>query len=190
MSKVLFLTVALSSLFGAMMASPQVVGGYEFPADAESYLDAPLDTSFSCEGQEYGYYADVNNNCQVFHVCWPILSDLGDVVEYAQWSFICGNATIFDQSTLTCNYPQDSFPCEEAPSLYGAVEFGKIEWFKNWEKNWQLYIYWLKVQEDLVNLVLGAWDLCWCFVPSSVPYYYIHFVGYVYFLKYTRSLLP
>ena len=29
--------------------------------------------------------------------------------------------------TLTCNYPTDAFPCEEAESLYGAVEFGKVD---------------------------------------------------------------
>lgn len=30
------------------------------------------------------------------------------------------------QETLTCNFPDAAFPCEESPSLYGAVEFGKI----------------------------------------------------------------
>ena len=33
---------------------------------------------------------------------------------------------MFDQQTLTCNHPEDAFPCEESPSLFGAVEFGKI----------------------------------------------------------------
>ena len=64
---------------------------------------------------------------QVFHICWPVEDDQGAVVETLKWSFFCGNATVFDQQTLTCNYPEDAFPCEESPSLYGAVEFGKID---------------------------------------------------------------
>ena len=38
---------------------------YLFSADAETFLYQPLKTSFSCQGREYGYYADVDNNCQV-----------------------------------------------------------------------------------------------------------------------------
>ena len=34
--------------------------------------------------------------------------------------------TVFDQQTLTCNFPEDAFPCEESASLYGQVEFGKV----------------------------------------------------------------
>jgi len=119
---------AVAALFASVMAAPQVVGGYEFPAEVESYLESGLDTSFTCEGRDYNYYADVANNCQIFHVCLPILDEAQvEVVEYQQWSFVCGNQTIFDQSTLTCNYPQDAFPCEEAESLFGAIEFGKIQ---------------------------------------------------------------
>jgi len=120
----------VAAVFTSVMAAPQpqVVGGYEFPAETEFLLSNTLDTSFTCEGKDYNYYADPANNCQVFHVCLPVTGEDGvTVVEYKQWSFICGNQTIFDQSTLTCNYPQDAFPCEEAPSLYGAIEFGKIE---------------------------------------------------------------
>jgi hypothetical protein len=38
---------------------------YLFAADAETFLLQPLKLSFSCDGREYGYYADVDNNCQV-----------------------------------------------------------------------------------------------------------------------------
>ena len=69
-----------------------------------------------------------NNNIsvQVFHICLPIQDNDGNIIETAKWSFFCGNATVFDQQTLTCNHPEDAFPCEESPSLFGAVEFGKI----------------------------------------------------------------
>ena len=99
---------------------------YQFAADAETFLYAPLSLSFSCEGREYGYYADVANACQVFHICWPIEDEFGSVLETAQWSFICGNATVFDQQNLVCNHPEDAFPCDQAESLYNTVEFGKI----------------------------------------------------------------
>ena len=38
---------------------------YLFAADAETFLYEPLKTTFSCQGRDYGYYADVDNNCQV-----------------------------------------------------------------------------------------------------------------------------
>ena len=44
-----------------------------------------------------------------------------------QWSFICGNQTVFDQATLTCNHITAAFPCEESESLYGGVDFFKVE---------------------------------------------------------------
>ncbi|TRY62608.1 hypothetical protein TCAL_03993 [Tigriopus californicus] len=100
--------------------------GYLLPADAETLLAQPLSLGFSCEAREYGYYADVSNNCQIFHICLPIEDDAGSVIETAQWSFICGNGTIFDQQTLTCNYELDAVPCDAAESLYNTVEFGKL----------------------------------------------------------------
>ncbi len=35
-----------------------------------------------------------------------------------QYSFICGNNTIFDQLSLTCNHVEDSIPCESSPDFY------------------------------------------------------------------------
>jgi hypothetical protein len=34
---------------------------------------------------------------------------------------------MFDQQYLVCNYPQDSVPCDQAESLYGITEWGKID---------------------------------------------------------------
>ncbi len=39
--------------------------GFNLPAGADELLSEPLNTDFSCEGRRYGYFADVNNNCQV-----------------------------------------------------------------------------------------------------------------------------
>ena len=63
---------------------------------------------------------------QVFHICNPVYDNEGIVERMDKYSFVCGEGTQFDQQTLTCNFPEDAFPCEESPSLFGAVEFGKI----------------------------------------------------------------
>ena len=138
------LAVSVSSLVLGLVLSQE--GSGILPAGHEEILAYPYVDSFSCEGQAYGYYADVDSGCQVgskkgrkrkkkiifsffqvFHICLPIEDNEGQVIETAKWSFFCGNATVFDQETLTCNHPEDAFPCEESPSLYGAVEFGKID---------------------------------------------------------------
>jgi hypothetical protein len=54
---------------------------------------------FSCEGKRYGYYADVANDCQIFHICYPVQYPDGQE-EMFKWSFICPNQTIFDQASL------------------------------------------------------------------------------------------
>ena len=51
----------------------------------------------------YGYYADVANECQLFHVCYPVLYPDGQQ-EMIKWSFVCPNQTIFDQVTATDQY--------------------------------------------------------------------------------------
>lgn len=99
-------------------------GGYQFAADVESLLIGPLVKDFSCQGRNYGYYADVSNNCQIFHICWPVETPNQEEEKVVyQWSFVCGNQTIFDQATLTCNHFSAALPCEAAPSLYNDVEY-------------------------------------------------------------------
>merc|ERR1712213_25744 len=97
------------------------------PAGSDDVLTSPYVDGFSCEGQAYGYFADVQNNCEVFHICYPLTDETGRITEYLKWSFFCGNGTVFDQEALVCNHPEDAFPCEESPSLYGSVQFGLVE---------------------------------------------------------------
>nr|XP_027224321.1 uncharacterized protein LOC113816474 [Penaeus vannamei] len=47
------------------------------------------ETSFSCADRPYGYYADTEANCQVFHIC------LNNNI----WSFLCPNQTLFNQGS-------------------------------------------------------------------------------------------
>ncbi|XP_042882429.1 U-scoloptoxin(01)-Cw1a-like [Penaeus japonicus] len=98
---------------------------------SDGYLDvlgAEPVQAFDCAGRSYGYYADVSSDCRVFHVCLPVSDDLGDLVETAQYSFFCGNQTVFSQESLTCAHPQEAFPCDQAETLYDLsnADFGRI----------------------------------------------------------------
>ncbi|TMW50067.1 hypothetical protein DOY81_004877, partial [Sarcophaga bullata] len=68
-----------------------VVGrpGIDFPI----YPRIPK-TSFSCKSYGNGYFADMETDCQVFHIC----------EEGRKISFLCPNGTIFQQSELTCDW--------------------------------------------------------------------------------------
>merc|ERR1712048_635758 len=64
------------------------IPGDDYPIFAE----VP-DTSFVCDGLvEGGYYADVEAECQVFHICGN--DGNGGLTKY---SFLCPNGTIFQQ---------------------------------------------------------------------------------------------
>ena len=69
----------------------------------------------------YGYYADTNNDCQVFHICvplkqlWPDLYTEDDIMDF---SFICPEYTIFTQDAMVCAYERSAVPCELAEELY------------------------------------------------------------------------
>ncbi|KAL7637571.1 UNVERIFIED_CONTAM: hypothetical protein RMT77_012299 [Armadillidium vulgare] len=121
MFRIAFLALSLVTLAYCRMPY-QLSDGYEY------VLRSQLDTSFSCEGLPYGYYADEANNCEVFHICLPIADEIGALVETAHFSFFCGNGTVFSQDTLTCSHPEDALPCNEARSFYDISnsEFGVI----------------------------------------------------------------
>ena len=58
----------------------------------------------------------------------PIQDAEGETVDVAQFSFVCGNQTVFSQDALTCMHFEDALPCEESEQLYDLVnaEFGVI----------------------------------------------------------------
>ncbi|XP_063843172.1 U-scoloptoxin(01)-Cw1a-like [Scylla paramamosain] len=101
---------------------------WSFPINYEDLLINPLVTSFSCDNRAYGYYADVDNGCQIYHVCMPLFDATGEHKHTYMFSFICGNQTIFSQDILACASPAEAYPCEDAPSLFDFVnaEFGKL----------------------------------------------------------------
>ena len=112
----------------ALAASASAQIPYTFSDGYLDVLGGEPNHSFTCEGRPYGYYADVANNCEIFHICLPIENDAGDIIQTNQYSFFCGNQTVFSQDSLTCSHPQDAFPCDQAEGYYGIVnaEFGRI----------------------------------------------------------------
>lgn len=78
--------------------------GQDYPI----YSEIPK-TSFDCNQQQFpGYYADVEAQCQVFHIC----------ALNRTFDFLCPNGTIFSQEHLVCVW-WNQFDCNSAPSLFG-----------------------------------------------------------------------
>lgn len=65
------------------------------PSNATS-IRSDITDNFSCSGRSYGYYADIENDCQIFHVCLPVTYPDGREQRF-RWSFICPEETAFDQ---------------------------------------------------------------------------------------------
>ena len=60
-------------------------------------LSGITDTSFtSAQRVNGGLYADMETDCQVFHVCGRSASIFGSI----KYSFLCPNGTIFHQQVL------------------------------------------------------------------------------------------
>ncbi|XP_066954991.1 U-scoloptoxin(01)-Cw1a-like [Macrobrachium rosenbergii] len=118
---------AVFILLATIFASASARSAYILPAGAE-LLTNQIVTTFNCNGRPYGFYADVANDCAIFHVCYPINDATGSIIEEAQFSFICGNQTIFSQESLTCTFTDDAFPCDQAETLYDLsnADFGTI----------------------------------------------------------------
>lgn len=90
-----------------------------------------IKAGFSCTGRIFGYYADVLNDCQLFHICYPLRQVFNNNpyvpdVTY-QFSFICPAYTIFSQDARVCAWSHSAFPCSEAESMYNInQDFFKI----------------------------------------------------------------
>ncbi|XP_076292650.1 uncharacterized protein LOC143214939 isoform X2 [Lasioglossum baleicum] len=122
------LIVSVLGLFAVVMALPQPpksrrpapdfknkTGGLELPDNATLIRENIVD-NFSCQDRIYGYYADMENECQVFHVCMP------QARGSSRWSFICPAETVFNQATFVCTRTENSIPCEESESFYNLNE--------------------------------------------------------------------
>ncbi|KAH8030918.1 hypothetical protein HPB51_012386 [Rhipicephalus microplus] len=110
----------------AVAAQPIEQGPVQAESPESRYLGLPagadgivrkIDISFSCADRELGYYADIGNDCKIFHVCNPMVLSDGQLATM-QYSFVCPNGTLFDQQTFTCTVPPGTAPCVQAESFY------------------------------------------------------------------------
>lgn len=97
------------------------------PSNATSIRENITD-SFSCEGKMYGYYADIENDCQIFHVCLPVVYSDGMEKNF-RWSFICPEETVFSQEYFTCVRQEDlNFDCSDSEYFYDLNQnFGAMQ---------------------------------------------------------------
>ncbi|CAM1321510.1 Uncharacterised protein g7807 [Pycnogonum litorale] len=96
---------------------------YDLPSGTKKLLDSPLKTTFSCRGLPYGYYADMENDCRIFHLCVPPIRlppGYRQSNMVFMYSFMCASQTIFDQSKLTCRYPNDAIECRHSSQHLGS----------------------------------------------------------------------
>jgi len=82
--------------------------------------------SFSCDGRIYGYYADMDNDCQIFHICYPLAKipypqskDMAPIPDVTYtFSFICPKYTAFTQDAMVCAWATEAIPCQMSGQLY------------------------------------------------------------------------
>lgn len=90
----------------------------ELPSNATS-IRAEITDTFSCENRGYGYYADVDNGCQIFHVCLPVMYADERKERTFRWSFICPDETVFNQVVFTCVLMEDMpIECKDSEQYY------------------------------------------------------------------------
>ncbi|XP_026761496.3 uncharacterized protein LOC113520373 [Galleria mellonella] len=106
--------------------------GVDFPA----YPNIP-NTGFNCKNVPTGYYADLETDCQVFHIC-----DTSRKI-----SFLCPNGTIFSQSHLICDW-WFKVDCASAPALYES----SAEYYSNEQKKTQKVTQSLSKNSDLQQI--------------------------------------
>merc|ERR1712223_1348940 len=97
-----------SSAEGSLEETIPGVPGEDYPIFAE----VP-ETSFVCDGQvDGGYYADVEGECQPFHICTS--DGHGGLTKY---SFLCPNGTLFNQQYFVCDW-WFNVDCSTAEDFY------------------------------------------------------------------------
>ncbi|XP_050355233.1 uncharacterized protein LOC126776626 [Nymphalis io] len=106
--------------------------GVDFPA----LPNIPI-TGFNCKNVPTGYYADLETDCQVFHIC-----DTSRKI-----SFLCPNGTIFSQSHLICDW-WFKVDCASAPALYES----SVEYYSNEQKKSQRVSHTLSKNPDLQQI--------------------------------------
>ncbi|CAL1268785.1 unnamed protein product [Larinioides sclopetarius] len=108
----------LKDLFAGLLAISLclcfVISQEPYPTYSE--MDLP-ETSFNCRDKVHGgYYADIETDCQMYHVCHR---DKDGKIKSTR--FLCGNGTVFDQRHLVCQDYRRVHRCQESKKYYNNV---------------------------------------------------------------------
>jgi len=77
--------------------------------------------NFSCYERRYGYYADINKQCTMFHLCYPVKDSNSNEIVYQRFSFACSDNSIFDQQHLLClDESSLTTKCETSPEHFDS----------------------------------------------------------------------
>lgn len=80
-------------------------------------IRAYTNTTFTCYGRQLGYYADIVQDCKVYHFC--LLGEYNGEPIYQRVSYLCMNDKVFDQQALDCVKESDlKAPCKDSASHY------------------------------------------------------------------------
>ncbi|XP_035209879.1 U-scoloptoxin(01)-Cw1a-like [Stegodyphus dumicola] len=87
------------------------IASQDYPTYSEDNLP---ETSFTCHDKvNGGYYADIETDCQMYHVC---SRDKDGIMRSTK--FLCGNGTVFDQRHLVCQDYRRVQRCKESKKYY------------------------------------------------------------------------
>ncbi|GFT81390.1 chitin-binding type-2 domain-containing protein [Trichonephila clavipes] len=92
---------------------------FAFSQDYPTYWEMDLpQTRFTCKDKvNGGYYADIETECQMYHVCHR--NKFGAM---RSTRFLCGNGTVFDQRHLVCqDYRKVRRRCRDSEKYYNNV---------------------------------------------------------------------
>ncbi|KAG8201843.1 hypothetical protein JTE90_027323 [Oedothorax gibbosus] len=82
-------------------------------------------TRFTCKNKvQGGYYADIETDCQMYHVC-----QRNKIGRLESTKFLCGNSTVFDQRHLVCQDYMRVPNCRDSRKYYrnGATILEELE---------------------------------------------------------------
>ncbi|KAH9426300.1 hypothetical protein DERP_010867 [Dermatophagoides pteronyssinus] len=97
---------------------PKRTAPYKLPAGAkEINLNQDFKMTFKCEKDNDGFFADIDNDCKIFHRCHTD-HNAGNRIEVQHYSFICGEGLVFDQSTYSCTRVDDAIPCDASEMFF------------------------------------------------------------------------
>ncbi|KAI1297152.1 hypothetical protein HDE_04655 [Halotydeus destructor] len=91
-------------------------------------------SSFDCSDKGEGYFADIGQECKVFHLCYaaPKLQDgkqHGPRATHDSITFNCQDDTIFDQTVLACR-SKPSINCTESEKFFASSN-SKLNTFRS-----------------------------------------------------------